>query len=125
MRKKLTMIVLALIVAVAAILCINSLKKSRVDPALKGVLNLPSVQKNLADTSDDTGVSSAEDIGYTESKDTLDVTYGKYEFYIYKDTFEDEDIIKALNKLHLKIKKTDEGKYRVYYGGKVVERWEE
>lgn len=125
MKKRIMMIGLAVVLILGVLACINSMKKGRVDPTLKGVLNLPSVQKNLANTFDDTGVESAGDIGYTEEDDTLNITYGKYEFYIYKDTYDDDDIKKALNKLHLKVKKTDEGKYRLYYGGEVVKRWAE
>jgi len=117
---KVILVILSLTVACFA--CFMSFTNNSAEETLDYILEYADRRGYMQDALEIVSCDSIDDIGFTTWKDGLILTYGKVEVYLRKNDLEVQDVLDKLKFLHLEIKQTDSGEYKVYYDGEPVQK---
>lgn len=121
---KLSIIGICLVsIIIGGIICAKVLIKPQYDPSLDTILEMDGVKRMTKDVFDNLGINSPKDVGFTEDDKKINVTYGKQEFYIMKDTLNEDRMKEAMKLLKLEIKYDKDGNMLMYYKGVKTERF--
>lgn len=99
--------------------------KSRIDPALIGIVSNYGVGADglIEDPTGALGIASKDDVFFTRSRNALEITYGKQAFNIEIDRY-GEEVADHLGKLGISIHSDQHGRLVVLFKGEAVTEYE-
>lgn len=79
---------------------------------------------NIVDYQNDLGVESIDDLKWYNNKKNIEIEFGKVRIKLSKKTIMTDEVLEALQRIHISVKHNDESdEYKVYYNGKEIDRY--
>lgn len=76
----------------------------------------------IMDYQNDLGVESIEDIKWYNEKDTIEIEFGKIRLTFDKKKFDTQEVIDALERIHITVRKNEETQeYKLYFNGEKID----
>lgn len=76
----------------------------------------------IVDFQNDLGVKSIDDIKFYNTKNDIEIEFGKIRLKFDKKKLDTDEVLNALERIHIKVRKNEEtGKYKIYYNDEPID----
>ena len=76
----------------------------------------------IVDFQNDLGVKSIDDIKFYNTKNDIEIEFGKIRLKFDKKKLDTDEVLNALERIHIKVRKNEEtGEYKIYYNDEPID----
>lgn len=120
--KKILLAVVLFAVGITWVIWYTNVKDSGTMDAVDFIASHFSGRGQIVDYQNDLGVKAIEDIKYYVNKDSVEIEFGKIRLKFDKKKFDTQEVLDALERIHIKVRKNEEtGEYKLYFNDEQID----